>query len=101
MYDDCPSDSNLVKDRQNFIKNNYSERKEFIKYTKKFVKLMVDYSLFTLDVFNRKKGSKLNEPQIEDIVNFNLNFILQQIQDPEFLSIVREETISRYEFSID
>jgi len=101
MYDDYPSNSNLDKDRQDFIKNNYSERKEFIKFTKRFVQLMVDYSLFTLDVFNRKKGSELNEAQVEDIVNFNLNFILQQIQDPEFLSIVREETISRYEFSID
>ena len=101
MYDDRPSDSILVKDRRNFIKNNYLERKEFIKFTKRFVNLMVDYSLFVLDVFNRKKGLKLNEAQIEDIVNFNLNFILQQIQDPEFLSIVREETISRYEFSID
>ena len=64
----------------------------FSKITEQLIDVMVDYSVLTLNAFNRKKGSKLTDSQIEDVINFNLQFILQQIQDPEFLDIIRDET---------
>ena len=38
----------------------------------------------------------LNTSQIEETVNFDLQFRIQQIQDPELLDIVRERVISEY-----
>ena len=64
----------------------------FSKITEQLIDVMVEYSFLTLNAFSRKKGSKLTDSQIEDVINFNLQFILQQIQDPEFLDIIRDET---------
>ena len=38
----------------------------------------------------------MTESQIEEAVNFDIQFRLQQIQDPELLDIVRDQAISRY-----
>jgi hypothetical protein len=101
MSDDFSSLDDSKENGEPPLQDDFSERKEFVEFTRRFIDLIVDYCMFTLDVFCRKKGSRLNESQAEDVVNFNLNFILQQIQDPEFLSIVREEAISRYEENSD
>ena len=68
----------------------------FSKITEQLIDVMVDYSVLTLNAFSRKKGSKLTDSQIEDVINFNLQFILQQIQDPEFLDIIRDEAKLKY-----
>ena len=68
----------------------------FSKITEQLIDVMVDYSVLTLNAFSRKKGSKLTDSQIKDVINFNLQFILQQIQDPEFLDIIRDETTLKY-----
>lgn len=68
----------------------------FSKITERLIDVMVDYSVLTLNAFSRKKGSKLTDSQIRDAINFNLQFILQQVQDPEFLDIIRDETTLKY-----
>ena len=68
----------------------------FSKITERLIDVMVDYSILTLNAFSRKKGSKLTDSQIRDAINFNLQFILQQVQDPEFLDIIRDETTLKY-----
>jgi len=68
----------------------------FSKITERLIDVMVDYSVLTLNAFSRKKGSKLSDSQIRDAINFNLQFILQQVQDPEFLDIIRDETTLKY-----
>jgi hypothetical protein len=68
----------------------------FSKITERLIDVMVDYSVLTLNAFSRKKGSKLTDSQIKDAINFNLQFILQQVQDPEFLDIIRDETTLKY-----
>jgi len=76
--------------------NSDEDLDNFSKITEQLIDVMVDYSVLTLNAFNRKKGSKLTDSQIEDVINFNLQFILQQIQDPEFLDIIRDEAKLKY-----
>ena len=38
----------------------------------------------------------MNKKQIEEAVIFDIQFRLQQIQDPELLDIVRDQAVSRY-----
>ena len=73
-----------------------SELEHFGKITEQLIDVMVDYSTLTLNTLIKKKGVTLNDSQVLDVINFCLQFILQQIQDPEFLDIVREETSLRY-----
>ena len=76
--------------------NSDEDLDNFSKITEQLIDVMVDYSVLTLNAFSRKKGSKLTDSQIEDVINFNLQFILQQIQDPEFLDIIRDEAKLKY-----
>lgn len=67
-----------------------SDREEFTTLTMRLMDVMVDFSLLTLKAFQRKKKSELTRSQIEDVINFDLQFRIQQIQDPEFMDIIRE-----------
>ncbi len=57
---------------------------------------MVEFTLLTLSTVSKKRGAPLNISQIEETVNVDLQFRIQQIQDPELLDIVRERIISEY-----
>ncbi len=65
----------------------------FTDLTNKLIDDMVDFTLLTLRSIRDKKGVPLNMTQIEETVNFDLQFRIQQIQDPELLDIVRERAI--------
>jgi hypothetical protein len=72
------------------------ELKEFTELTYRLIDLMVEFSLYSLRTIAEKRGAPLNKKQIEEAVNFDIQFRLQQIQDPELLDIVRDQAISRY-----
>ena len=72
------------------------DREEFVALTKRLMDVMVDFSILTLRTLSRKKSTELTEGQIEDIINFDLQFRIQQIQDPEFLDIVRERIMEHF-----
>ena len=73
-----------------------SELKEFTDLTSRLIDLMVEFTLLTLRTVGKKMEAPLNTSQIEETVNFDLQFRIQQIQDPELLDIVRERVISEY-----
>jgi len=73
------------------------ELEEFTELTYKLIDLMVEFSLYSLrTIAKKRRGAPLNKKQIEEAVNFDIQFRLQQIQDPELLDIVRDQAISRY-----
>ena len=72
------------------------ELEEFTDLTDRLVDVMVEFVLLTLRTISKKKGAPLSIAQIEETVNFDLQFRMQQIQDPELLDIVRERAISEY-----
>ena len=72
------------------------DKEEFVALTKRLMDVMVDFSILTLMTFSRKKSSELTGGQIEDIINFDLQFRIQQIQDPEFMDIVRERVLEHF-----
>ena len=82
------------------IQSSDEDLDHFSKITERLIDLMVDYAILTLKAFSGKKGSKLTDSQIKDVINFNLQFILQQIQDPEFLDIIRDETTLKYSVKV-
>ena len=73
-----------------------SELTEFTTLTTRLVDVMVEFNLLTLRTISKKKGAPLTIDQIEETVNFDLQFRIQQIQDPELLDIVRERSISEF-----
>ena len=73
-----------------------TELEEFTDLSNKLIESMVDLALLTLRSIRDKKGAPLNMTQIEETVNFDLQFRMQQIQDPELLDIVREQAIYRF-----
>jgi len=73
-----------------------TEKEEFVDFTKKLIGLMIDFSLLALRAISKKKQASLTDSQIEDVISFNLQFIIQQIQDPELLDIVREQAGSEF-----
>ena len=70
--------------------------KEFTDLTHDLIELMVEFTLYSLRTIVKKRGEPMTESQIEEAVNFDIQFRLQQIQDPELLDIVRDQAISRY-----
>jgi hypothetical protein len=72
------------------------ELEEFRDLTYRLIDLMVEFSLYTLRTIAKKRGVPLNRSQIEEAVNFDVQFRLQQIQDPELLEIVRDQAVSRF-----
>lgn len=73
-----------------------SERKKFTNLTKNLLNVLVDFSILTLKTVEKKKQAPLTPTQIEDAVCFDLQFRIQQIQDPEFIDMVREKAIGNY-----
>ena len=57
---------------------------------------MVEFSLLTLRTVQNKKQSTLTPKQIEETIDFDLQFRLQQINDPELLDIVREKAMTEF-----
>lgn len=70
--------------------------KEFTDMTYELIELMVEFTLYSLRTITKKRGAPMTESQIEEAANFDIQFRLQQIQDPELLDIVRGQAISRY-----
>ncbi len=73
-----------------------TELEEFTDLTNNLIEKMVDLTILTLRSIRDKKGAPLNMTQIEETVNFDLQFRIQQIQDPELLDIVRERAIYKF-----
>lgn len=73
-----------------------TERGEFVALTAKLIDIMVDFCLLTLKAVSYKKQAPLNYQQIEDVINFDLQFRIQQISDPELLNTVRERAFSEF-----
>lgn len=74
-----------------------AEREEFTALTKELIDVMVDFSLLTLRAVQKKKQAPLTPKQIEEIIDFDLQFRLQQINDPELLDIVRERANEEFQ----
>jgi hypothetical protein len=72
------------------------ERNEFTALTKRLIGIMVDFSLLTLRTVQNKKQTTLAPKQIEETIDFDLQFRLQQINDPELLEIVRERAMTEF-----
>ena len=70
------------------------ERNEFSELTKRLIDVMVEFTLLTLHTVQTKKEAPLSPKQIEETINFDLQFRIQQINDPELLDIVRERASS-------
>lgn len=73
-----------------------AERNEFTALTKRLIDIMVDFSLLTLRTVQNKKQTTLAPKQIEETIDFDLQFRLQQINDPELLEIVRERAMTEF-----
>ena len=80
----------------NEVEPTKPELTEFTDLTDRLVDVMVEFTLLTLRTISKKKGASLSIDQIEETVNFDLQFRMQQIHDPELLDIVREKAISEY-----
>jgi hypothetical protein len=78
------------------VEPSVMELDEFTDLTDNLIENMVDFTLLTLRSIRDKNGAPLNMTQIEETVNFDLQFRLQQIQDPELLDIVRERAIYKF-----
>lgn len=72
------------------------ERDEFTELTKRLIDIMVEFTLLTLHTVQAKKQAPLSPKQIEETINFDLQFRIQQINDPELLDIVRERAIETF-----
>ena len=85
---------------RDFIKDSIlytsrDERKQFLDLTEHLLDVMTDFCLFTLQIFSENKLEPLDTQQIDDIISFDLQFRLQQIQNPEFLDIIRSRARSK------
>ena len=85
-----------IKKRVKPSEPSVTELNEFSDLTSNLINNMVDFTLLSLKTVSKKKGGPLNMTQIEEIVNFDLQFRIQQIQDPELLDVVRERAISQF-----
>ena len=75
---------------------NENEREHFVALTNNLIDIMVDFCQLTLKAVSNKKESPLYKQQIEDVINFDLQFRIQQINDPELLDTIREIAYSEY-----
>jgi len=73
-----------------------TDREEFVKLTRRMVEVMVDFCLLTLRTVSKRKQTSLNSDEIDKIIDFDLSFRIQQIQDPEIIDIVRERATSKF-----
>lgn len=84
----------LVKEA--FVKTLKDEQGQFINLTERLIDVMTEFCLLTLQVLSERKNGQLDVKQIDEIISFDLQFRLQQIQNPELLDIVREKARSKY-----
>jgi len=73
-----------------------TEREEFDSLTNKLMELMTDFCLLSLKTVTNMKKEHLNNQQIDDVINFDLQFRIQQINDPELLDTIRERAHSEF-----
>jgi hypothetical protein len=73
-----------------------TEREEFVALTNKLMELMTDFCLLSLKTVTNIKKEPLNNQQIDDVINFDLQFRIQQINDPELLDTIRERAHSEF-----
>ena len=73
-----------------------TDREEFVKLTRRMVEVMVDFCLLTLRTVSKRKQTSLNSDEIDKIIDFDLSFRIQQIQDSEIIDIVRERATSKF-----
>jgi len=78
------------------VEPSVTELGEFTDLTNNLIENMVEFTLLTLRSITKKKGTPLNMTQIEETVNFDLQFRIQQIQEPELLDVVRERAIHKF-----
>jgi hypothetical protein len=83
----------LIKGKQQTFEN---EREEFVSLTNKLMELMTDFCLLSLKAIGNMKKEPLNNQQIDDVINFDLQFRIQQINDPELLDTIRERAHSEF-----
>lgn len=74
-----------------------TEREEFTALTEELIDIMIDFSLLTLRAVQKKKQTPLTPKQIKEIIDFDIQFRLQQINDPELLDIVRERANEEFQ----
>jgi hypothetical protein len=67
------------------------DREEFIILTNKLVDVLVDFCFLTLRALCKKKQAPLNFSQIEEAINFDFQFRIQQLMDPGLLEIIKEQ----------
>ena len=67
------------------------EREEFVILTNKLIGVMVEFCLLTLRALHKKKQSPLNSDQIEEAINFDFQFRMQQLRDPGLLEIIKDQ----------
>lgn len=73
-----------------------TDREKFISLTKRLIDILVDFCLLTLRTISKKKQALLNSAQIDEIIDFDLQFRIQQIKDHELLNLVREQASSKF-----
>ena len=83
----------LIKEKQQTLE---TEREEFVALTNKLMDLMTDFCLLSLKTVSNMKKEPLNNQQIDDVINFDLQFRIQQINDPELLDTIRERAHSEF-----
>ena len=71
-------------------------KKKFMELTKNMANIMSDFCLNALTSFSRVKGAPLNPLQIDQTIDFEIQSVIQQFNDPEILEIVRK--MSRINF---
>ena len=72
------------------------EREEFVSLTNKLMELMTEFCLLSLKAVTNIKKEPLNNQQIDDVINFDLQFRIQQINDPELLDTIRARAHSEF-----
>lgn len=85
----------LVEEDLPFIDTN-KDREEFVALTNTLIDVLVNFCLLTLRALSKKKQSPLNSAQMKEAINFDFQFRIQQVQDPELLEIVREQVFSKF-----
>jgi hypothetical protein len=69
----------------------------FIKLTKKMADVMSDFCVNALNVFSKQKGAPLYPLQIDQVIDFEIQSIIQQFEDPEMLEMVRKTSKLKFE----
>ena len=72
------------------------EREVFITLTNRLLDVLTDFTNLTIRILSKKNGAALSVGQFEEIINQDLVFRVQQIQDQDTYEIIRERIYSEY-----